>query len=380
MLTYADWNEYADLLADGFAGRGLGPGDVIAVRCYNRIEWAVIALAAAKIDAPLVTLDPHLPGRALRERLIAAQASALILGDTDPAPVTPALLGLPLRLRASMDVARPDFFNFWDLFPPAAPARFGWSQPSMIAWSAGTTGHPQCVEIPRQRTAPASISRAPQVEAGATLITVPFHRGWGTTQFWNALGAGHAIGMMRAFGPVGALAMIEHRRVTHWAAYPDAFQRMVSLPHEAIATKDCSSLRELTVGGASSSWLLKSRIIATFGPILSEAYGATETGVIALMPAKRRHERLGSCGRPIRGVMVEIRDAGGRKLPADSIGEIWARTPRTLECGLIGRRLHSQRDEAGFIATGDLGRLDADGYLHIAGRAVQPGQDIRRAG
>jgi long-chain acyl-CoA synthetase len=380
MLTYASWNDYADLVADGFVSRGLGSGDVIAVRCHNRLEWAVIALAAAKIDALLVTLDPGLPGRALRERLIASQASAIILGDTDPAGVSTALLGLPLRLRASMDVVRPGFFNFWDLIPPAAPARFGWSQPSLIAWSAGTTGHAQCVEIPRQRSAPASISRPPQSETGVTLITTPFHRGWGTTQFWNSLCAGHAIATMRSFDPVLALTMIEHRHVTHLAAYPDVFQQMVSLPAEMIAAKDRSSLRQLTIGGASASWLLKSRIVAIFGPILSEAYGATETGVIALMSAQRRHERPGSCGRPIRGVMVEIRDADGRKLPLNSIGEIWARTPRSLECGLIGRRLRSRRDQAGFIATGDHGRLDGDGYLYIIDRAVLPGQDIRRAG
>src|SRR5215510_9978752 len=114
-LTYGEWNDYADLLADALAGRGLGADDVIAVRCRNRIEWAVIALAAAKIDVPLLTLDPDLSGRALRDRLIAGRASAIIIGDTDPGAISSALEGIPFRLRASMDTARPGFFNFWDL-------------------------------------------------------------------------------------------------------------------------------------------------------------------------------------------------------------------------------------------------------------------------
>ena len=65
MLTYREWNEYADMLADAFASRGIGADDVVAVRCRNRLEWAVIALACSKLDARLLTLDPDLQiGRA----------------------------------------------------------------------------------------------------------------------------------------------------------------------------------------------------------------------------------------------------------------------------------------------------------------------------
>jgi long-chain acyl-CoA synthetase len=379
-LSYADWNEYADLLADGFAGRGLGSDDVIAVRCRNRIEWAVIALAAAKIDAPLLTLDPDLTGRALRERLIAGRASAIIVGDTDPGAIASTLEGISFRLRASMDMARPGFFNFWDLFPPAAPARFGFSQPSLIAWSAGRLGQAQAVAIPRRRAAPASVSRPPPIETGIVLITVPFHRTWGTTQFWHALGAGRAVAMMRTFDPVQALAAIERWRITHWAAWPETFAQVVTLPQQAIAAANRSSLQELTIGGAMASWSLKTRIVAAFGPILQEAYGSTEAGVIALMPAGRHHERPGSCGRPLRGVVIEIRDANGCKLPPDSIGEVWARTPRSMECGLIGRRSHGHRDSDGFIATGDAGRMDADGFLYLSSRNCLPAPEARRAG
>lgn len=381
MLNFADWNEYADLLADGFASRGLGPGDVIAVRCCNRIEWAVIALAAAKIDAPLLTLDPDLPGRALRERLIATQASAIILGDTDPAAVSPALFGLSFRLRASMDAARPGFFNFWDLFPPAAPARFGWSRPSLIAWSAGTKGRARRVGIPRQRTAPASISLPPPIEKETTLITVPFHRAWGTTQFWGALAAGHAIALVRAFDPAQVLGVITRRRVTRWAAWPEMLERMALLPVEMLRAADLSSLRELMIGGAASPAALKDRLREVFGPILSEAYGSTEAGLVALMPAERQRERPHSCGLPIRGAAVQIRDAEGRPLPVDVTGEIWARTPRTLACELPDLASRSRRDADGFIATGDAGRVDADGFIYVSGRAQDlPGWGFRRAG
>jgi len=366
-LTYGEWNDYADLLADALAGRGLGLDDVIAVRCRNRIEWAVIALACAKLDAHLLTLDPDLPSAKLRERLIGAQVSAIIVGDSDPAAIAAALDGLPLRLRAAMDDASPGFFNFWDLFPPVAQPRFGRAQPTLISWTRGETGEAQPVSIPRRLSAPASISPPPTPERGCSMITVPVHRAWGPVQFWNALGAGRAIAFLRRFDPVEAISLIERRRVTHWSGLPDSFREIAALPDRVVHAADTSRLQDLTVGGGAVPWPLKQRIIDLFGPILSEAYGATETGVITMLPPDRQSEKPGSCGRPIRGVVVEIRDAAGRRLPPNATGEIWARTPRSLACGLSGPS--ARRDEDGFVATADVGRLDDEGFLYIIGRS-----------
>ncbi|HVY90160.1 MAG TPA: AMP-binding protein [Hyphomonadaceae bacterium] len=365
-LTYADWNHYADLLADAFADRGLGLDDVIAVRCRNRMEWAVIALACAKLDARLVTLDAGLSAPDLRDRLIAARAAALIIGDADPADVALALEGLPLRLSATLDTAAPGFFNFWDLFGPAAPPRFGRAQPSQLAWTAGSTGAAKAVTLPRRITAPASISKVAIPDRGCSLITVPLHRVWGPVQFWAALGAGRAIAFLRKYAAAGALQLIERRRVSHWSALPESFDAIRRLPADAIETTDLTSLRELVIGGGAVSWPLKAWLLERFGAIVNEAYGSTETGVIALMPGERAHTKPGSCGRAIKGASIEVRDGEGRRLPAGTDGEIWARTPRSLECRLSGP--NARRDDNGFVATGDIGRLDLDGFLYITGR------------
>lgn len=366
-LTYSEWNDYADLLADALAGRGLGLDDVIAVRCRNRIEWAVIALACAKLDARLLSLDPDLSSATLRERLIGAHVSAIIVGDCDPAAIAPALDGLPLRLRAAMDDASPGFFNFWDLFPPVAQPRFGRAQPTLISWTAGHTGEAAAVSIPRRLSAPASISPPPTPERGCSMITVPMHRAWGPVQFWAALGAGRAIALIRNFNPAEVVSAIERRSVTHWSGLPESFRDIAALPDRIVRAADTSCLQDLTVGGGVAPWPLKERIIDLFGPILSEAYGATETGVITRLPPERQSEKPGSCGRPIRGVVVEIRDAEGRRLPPNATGEIWARTPRSVACGLTGPS--ARRDEDGFVATADVGRLDDEGFLYITGRS-----------
>lgn len=366
-LTYADWNEYADMLADAFAARGLGLNDVVAVRCRNRIEWAVIALACAKIDARLLTLDADMPPRLLRERLIASRAAAVIVGDTAPVRLTAALDGLTLRLRSSMDAPFPGFFNFWDLFPPVAQRRFGRSQPSMLAWSSGLGARP--VVIPRLRTAAASVSRPPMPDHGVSLITTQMHRVWGCVQFWGALSAGRPVVLTRAFNAAEALKLIAQHRVTSWCAMPEAFAELHRLGAQAIRETDTRSLTDVVIGGAAAPWMLKAWLVEQFGSIVSEAYGSTETGLITVLEAPRFQTKRGSCGRPIRGASVEIRDADGRRLPLGMVGEIWARTQRTLECEIGTGAKQTQRDTAGFVATGDAGRIDDEGFVYITGRA-----------
>ena len=294
MLTYHAWNEYADMLADALASRGLGSDDVIAVRCANRLEWAVIALACSKIDARLMTLDPELPPR---------------------------------------------------------------------------------------RSAPASLSRPPVPETGTSLITVPLHRVWGPVQFWAALVAGRSICLSRTFEPAAVLETIRKRRVTHWSAMPDSFEQLRELGADAVRAANTSSLRELEIGGAPATASLKAWVGDLFAPILSEAYGSTETGRISTMPFSRRAEKPGSCGRPVRGASVEIRDEVGQRLPVGAIGEIWARTQRSLECDLPTASPRARRDADGFVATGDVGRIDEDGFIYITGKAAgltEP--DMRHAG
>lgn len=381
MLSYRDWNEYADMLADAFVTRGLGRDDVVAVRCRNRIEWAVIALACAKIDARLLTLDADLPPPAIRDRLIAGRAVALIAGDVAPIRLSQAVEGLPLRLKASMDGAVGGFYNFWDLFPPVAPPRFGSAQPVLMGWTARAEGRAAPVGLPRRRAAPASLSRPPVPEVGVSLITLPLHRVWAPVQFWTALIAGRAIALMREFSPAAALDVIEKRRVTHWTALPEMFAELQAFGVDTERRYAMRSIRELVMGGAAAPETLRRWLAETFPTILCEAYGSPETGLIAWMAPQQRASRPDSCGRALRGVSVEVRDLDGRRLPNGAIGQIWARTQRSIECELPGAGNNDRRDADGFVATGDAGRIDEDGYIYLTGRASMLAEtDLRRAG
>src|SRR5262249_18739953 len=178
--------------------------------------------------------------------------------------------GLPLRLSATLDTAAPGFFDFWDLFGPAAPPRFGRAQPSQLAWTAGKSGEAKAVALPRRITAPASISRIAIPDHGCSLITVPIHRVWAPVQFWAALGAGRAIAFLRRYDAADALALIERRRVSNWSALPESFAAISRLPASVLDSTDTSSLRELVVGGGPLAWPLQALPPARLRPLLPQ--------------------------------------------------------------------------------------------------------------
>ena len=156
--------------------------------------------------------------------------------------------------------------------------------------------------------------------------------------------------------------------MTHWWALPETFAELHRLGDARVRAAGCSSLRDVVIGGAPVPWKLKAWLTEIFGTAVSEAYGSTETGLISVIPSTSFDARRGSCGRPIRGAAVEIRDADGRRLPPGAVGEVWARTQRTLECE-IGGASGSRRDADGFVATGDAGSVDSDGFIYLTGRA-----------
>jgi long-chain acyl-CoA synthetase len=207
------------------------------------------------------------------------------------------------------------------------------------------------------------------------------HRIWGPVQFWAALTAGRTIALLGNADAASTLAFIRKRRITHWSALPESFRQMRELGTEAVRKADTSSLRELEIGGAPATQDLKAWVADLFAPILSEAYGSTGTGRISTISFTRKIEKPGSCGRPADGVTVEIRDGAGQTLLAGEVGEIWARTPRTIESELAPEAQRMFRDQSGFVATGDTGRVDEDGYIYLTDRTEAARADyILRAG
>jgi long-chain acyl-CoA synthetase len=369
-MTYREWNDCADRLAQGLIDHGLYAGDIIVARTRNRIEWAIIASAVGKIGARLLIQNWRLTPAETRYVLENARADAFICDDPDPAALGRALEGLCVKLQVSIDVAAPGFARFDALFTEAAAPRFACANPPLVVYTSGTTGFPKGVEMPRPNP-PLALSKAqPRQEAGAGLVNMPVHHGSGPNQIWNYLASGRRIVLMRHFDPEQTLALIEKHRITHWSGVPTMYKRISGLPDSVVLRYDLSSLQAISIGAAPCAWSLKAWILEIFGEILSEGYGSTETGMITSMPPNMQRKKPGSSGLAYPNVEIEIRNGEGRKTPANTEGDIWVRSPLTIENYINAPKLAADtRDAAGFFKVGDIGRIDEDGYLFITDRA-----------
>lgn len=129
---------------------------------------------------------------------------------------------------------------------------------------------------------------------------------------------------------------------------------------------DVSNLRALTVAGSPLAPHRLAEARERFGPVVYQAYGQTETGILTRL---NPDEPLGSVGRPCDGVRIEIRDTRSHPLPTGHRGEIWARTDSAFTGYWQDEDQTRETVRDGWVRTQDLGHLDADGYLHLTGRA-----------
>ncbi|MCO5119705.1 MAG: AMP-binding protein [Burkholderiaceae bacterium] len=376
-LTWREWNARADRLAAAFAARGLAAGDIVVVRTQIRLEWSVIAAALGKLGCRLLGMNWRLTPAEVRYVLNNSEAVAVICDDPSPTALIPAFDGRPLKAAVSIDVPAEGFEDYAALLAEEHGATFlSAGDPPLVIYTSGTTGLPKGVVMERgtdRTTQEYLLDVQGHRDAGpddAFLVTMPMHHGSGPAQMWRARRAGSKAVILRRFDPQATLDAIERHRITHWTGVPTMFKRLAALPPGEVARRDLSSLRNLGVGAAPVSDDLKAWIIENLGDCLGEGYGSTETGMISYMPPEMQKAKPGSSGLPNRHVRIEIRDEDGRRLPTGEVGEIWVWTPVSITRYLNQPPLGTDvRDAQGFFRTGDMGRLDEDGYLFISDRA-----------
>jgi long-chain acyl-CoA synthetase len=151
---------------------------------------------------------------------------------------------------------------------------------------------------------------------------------------------------------------------------PTMFVRLLRLPEAVKRRYDLSSLRFVVHGAAPCPPAVKRQMIEWWGPVINEYYGGTETGGAVFHTAAEALRKPGTVGRPIEGAVVKVVDAAGCELGTNGVGEIYlgvAGNPDFTYQGLPEKRREIERD--GLITLGDIGYLDADGYLFLCDRA-----------
>ncbi|MBV9190658.1 MAG: AMP-binding protein [Betaproteobacteria bacterium] len=171
------------------------------------------------------------------------------------------------------------------------------------------------------------------------------------------------------FDAEATLAAIERYRLTNAYLVPTMFVRMLRLPAEARRRYDLSSLRFISSTGSPCAPEVMRAMIDWLGPIITETYAASETGHITFIDSRTWLTRPGSVGRPMGEGVVKILDDAGREVPTGEIGLIYCRQPAYPDFTYTNNpAARAVLEKNGLWSVGDMGYVDADGYLYVADR------------
>ena len=396
-LTGEALAERAARAASGFAALGVKAGDTVALYLRNDLAFFEAANAAGLVGAyPVAVNWRYAPAEAAYLFENSGARAVVIHADLLPAVRDVIPSGLPVLVVPTPDeIAEafglapeacqpphglPEWSAWRDGFAPAPPS--GRPAPGAIIYTSGTTGHPKGV-----RRAPPSPEQA---QASDNLLMTGFgFRPWkdrpgeivtavigpmyhSAPNAYGTLAAklGAEVILEARFDAENLLRLIEARRITHLHMVPIMFNRLLRLPDAVRARYDLSSLRFVVHAAAPCPPAVKREMIAWWGPIINEYYGSTETGMLTFCSAEEWLAHPGTVGRPLPGVTLRVTDAAGADVPTGDVGEVVGRVQAIADFTYHGdddKRREADRD--GLIAPGDIGYLDADGFLHLCDRS-----------
>jgi len=372
--TFAQLDERTTRLAHALEARGIGPDDRVAVMLPNCIEFFEVWAAAGKLAAPVVLVNWHLKRDELTYILEDSGAKLLVahvdlLEYAEPAAQA---TGCALLL-----VGRGDAYEAAVAAGAPEPAIELVALQSPIFYTSGTTGRPKGVVHGRPDPEKVSQMTAGQImlwswtSDDVYIVTGPaYHAGPGGWAM-SALAIGATTVILPSFDAREWFRLVARHGVTCTFAVPSHFIRMLEVPEEERRRYDLSSLRLIVHAGAPCPVPVKYRIIEALAPCeIAELYGMSEGGATRISMAEWL-ARPGSVGTPWPGVEVRILDELGDEVPVGEPGLIYVLPPG-------GMRFHyhddddktasAWRDNA--FTVGDVGYLDADGFLFLTDRAA----------
>lgn len=408
-VTYSAWFRATARLAHELQARGVGKGDRVAVAMRNLPEWPVAFFAAATIGAIVVPLNAWWTGDELSYGLSNSGTKALICDeerweriaphrgecpDLETVFVTRAFGALGEAETLEGIIGKP--MEFADLPEQELPlVEIGPEDDATIFYTSGTTGRPKgalgthrnlCTNIISSGygAACAVMRRGeqlpePKPKVGLTVIPL-FHVTACSAGLMGNLAAGNTMIFMHKWDPVKAFQIIEREKVNSTGGVPTIAWQL--LEHPERKNYDLSSIEAIGYGGAPAAPELVKKIHEEFGALPGNGWGMTETMATVTGHSSEDYlNRPDSCGPPVPVADLKIMSEDGmRELPTGEIGELWARGPMVVKGYWNNPEATAETFIDGWVRTGDLARLDEEGWCYIADRAkdmiIRGGENI----
>jgi fatty-acyl-CoA synthase len=368
--TYATFAQRCDRLAHLLRGPlAIQPGDVVAWLCGNTHELLEAYYGVLLGGAVLLPLNIRLAPAELRDVIADSGAKVLFRhpDQADPLATVPTVV---------LDEAYEEMLATQPATPPP-PVEVDERSAAELFYTSGSTGTPKGALLSHRGLYLHAVHSA--LTMGLTgddvvLHTIPlFHvNGWGTPHYVTGLGGVHVL--LPRFDAGEVLRLVERRRVTRLFLVP-AMARLV-LDHPDLGARDLSSVVQISVGGAASSPALLGELEDAFGCPCICGYGMTESGptLTRSLPkpgAPSTPEQRATTGLPILGVDVRVLDADDAEVPWDgtTVGEVCARSNHVMIGYLRQPEATAEVLRGGWLRTGDLAVVDAQGYLQIVDRS-----------
>jgi long-chain acyl-CoA synthetase len=388
-LTYRALARHSARVAALLRRRGIRPGDRVAVMLPNVPEFAIVFFGVLWAGAVVVPVNPQLKRREIAHYLDDCGASLLLAWH---AVAEVAEAGATRAGTDCLFVVPEEFDRLLAKVPPDPRLRqLAERRPedtAVILYTAGTAGRPKGAELTNDNLA-GNAREVARMHAMATddvvLGALPMFHAYGLTcTLITPILAGARVTLLPRFGSRAALEVMARDGVTVLHGVPTMY--ITLLDHvgrfaagargadgagraaAGRAGTGASSLRVCATGGAPMPVDVMRSVERAFGCAMAEGYGLSETSPVAALNPAGRERRIGSIGRPIRGVEMTIRDPGGGELPPGATGEIAIRGPNVMKGYWNDPAATAKAIRDGWFYTGDLGRVDGDGYFYLVDR------------
>ena len=378
--TFGQVNRRINSLTNALADLGIGKGDRVGILAYNCPRYFEL-FGLAKAGRVCVALNCRSVGRELSYLINHSELSALVL-ESDFIAVVDSIRDELKGVRefVCLDGAAQTMRSYEQLiegYPPDEPTDdVEPDDPCALFYTSGTTGWPKgAIHTHSSLVAEASIAHRGLSPDDTVLCVMPFfHVGGSAAHMIPAFAAGATMVVHRRFDEALVLETIEREKVSYVFLVPTMILRL--LEHPAFDDYDLSSLRAVGYTGAPMPVDALRRGIARFGEVFFQELGQTETlGMTVLRREEHKLDgspkilrRLESVGKPLREGELRIVDDDGKDVPRGEPGEIVARSDRIMQgyWRMPEETARTLRD--GWVHTGDVGRMDEDGYIYLVDR------------